>query len=187
MNNPSRVFSPLRSGVLVLAITVLTSANLPAQGIEEFVISGDAARRALTRTEISVATAERIAKACAAYAEENGFAVSISIVSPSGSIVYAYRMDGQNPVNIDTGLYKAQTALYMRASTHEAANRYNMEARVTRVKLDQYFVSGGLPIVVDDQLIGAIGVGGSRLGDEPCAHAALTEVIGPQPPLLEEE
>ncbi len=187
MNDRFRTLTPLRAAYFVLAIASLTSVALQAQDIDDFVITGDAARRALTRTEISVAAAERIAKACIAYAAENGFAVSVSIVSPSGSTVYAYRMDGQNPVNIDTGLYKAQTALYMRASTHEAANRYDMEARVTRVKLDQYFVSGGLPIVVDDQLIGAIGVGGNRLGDEPCAHAALTEVIGPQPPLLEEE
>ena len=74
----------------------------------------------------------------------------------------------------------------MRVSTTEAANRYDLEARVTRTRLEQYFVAGGLPIVVDGQLIGAIGVGGNRLGDEPCAHAALTEILGPQPPLVEE-
>ena len=52
--------------------------------------------------------------------------------------------------------------------------------------------SGGLPIVVNKQLIGAVGVGGSapRLpvwSDEICAHKALVEVIGPSvPPLVED-
>jgi hypothetical protein len=39
-----------------------------------------------------------------------------------------------------------------------------------------------LPIVVDGNLIGAIGVGGGNQ-DELCAHTALTKVLGPQPPL----
>jgi hypothetical protein len=41
---------------------------------------------------------------------------------------------------------------------------------------------GGLPIIVDHQLLGAVGVGGSGM-DEECAYAALTQVLGPQPPL----
>ena len=156
-----------------------------AQEIDAFVLSGDAANRAMTRTEINIDTAERIAKACVAYAAEHEIEVSISILSPYGSIVYAYRMDGQVPVNIETAQAKAETVLYMRMSTTAAANRYDLIDRVTRTKLDQYFVAGGLPIIVDGQLIGSIGVGGDRLGDEPCAHAALTEVLGPQPPLVE--
>jgi hypothetical protein len=48
--------------------------------------------------------------------------------------------------------------------------------------LSYYFVSGGLPIVVDDQLIGAVGVGGGN-ADEQCAYQALVKVLGPQPPL----
>lgn len=35
-------------------------------------------------------------------------------------------------------------------------------------------------------MIGAIGVGGWFQNDERCAHHALTEVIGPQPPLVED-
>jgi uncharacterized protein GlcG (DUF336 family) len=46
-----------------------------------------------------------------------------------------------------------------------------------------------LPIIVEDVLIGAIGVGGSAGGnfgalDEECAHNALVAVLGPQPPIV---
>jgi hypothetical protein len=50
--------------------------------------------------------------------------------------------------------------------------------------LSYYFVPGGLPIVVEDQLIGAIGVGGGN-ADEQCAYQALVKVLGPQPPLTQ--
>ena len=46
--------------------------------------------------------------------------------------------------------------------------------------LSYYFVPGGLPIVVDGQLIGSIGVGGGN-ADEQCAYQALVKVLGPQP------
>jgi hypothetical protein len=48
--------------------------------------------------------------------------------------------------------------------------------------LSYYFVGGGLPIVVEDNLIGAVGVGGGN-ADEQCAYQAMQKVLGPQPPL----
>jgi hypothetical protein len=49
--------------------------------------------------------------------------------------------------------------------------------------------AGGLPIVVDGQFLGAIGVGGMAAtpptwSDEICGYNALTAVLGPQPKLL---
>jgi glc operon protein GlcG len=179
----------VRSGlilVLAAAASALVTIDASAQGIEKFVVTGDAAKRALTKGEISGDTAAKIAQACQDFAAQHNIAVSIFILSPAGNVVHAHRMDGLNPINIDTALYKAQTALYMRTSTHGAANRFDVAAQVTRLKLNQFFVSGGLPIIVDDQLIGAIGVGGSNM-DEKCAYTALAAVLGPQPPLAEDQ
>jgi uncharacterized protein (UPF0303 family) len=94
-------------------------------------------------------------------------------------------MDGQNTVNTETGYRKAQTALYLRNSTHAAVNNFRtLDSKIIRLDLDMYLVSGGLPIIVDDQMIGSIGVGGGfRVNDEQCAYHALTKVLGPQPPL----
>jgi uncharacterized protein GlcG (DUF336 family) len=98
-------------------------------------------------------------------------------------------MDGVLPIGVETGLLKAKTALYARTSSSAVAQRFNnVEGRVIRLDLGKaeglayYFVSGGLPIVVENQLIGAVGVGGGN-ADEACANAALTKVLGPQPPL----
>ncbi len=178
----------LRQGLLGLtAFAMLWATAAFAQDIDKFIISPEAAKKTLNRYEVNAETAEKIANACQDFAKAHNVAVTVFILSPDGEIVYARRMDGQNPINIETGLLKAKTVLYMRTSSHTAANRFDTElARTTRTNLPVYFVSGGLPIMVGDQMIGAIGVGGSNV-DEQCAYEALTKVVGPQPPLAQDK
>jgi uncharacterized protein GlcG (DUF336 family) len=178
----------LRLAAAAVAASVLAGAGAPAD-ISRFILPPDRARVAKTVHEISRETARRIVDNCIQFAQQNNVAVSIFILSPAGQIVVAERMDGQGPVNIETALMKAKTALYMRDSTHAWMNRTteNPDFAVRLIPLGQFWNSGGLPIVVDDVLIGAIGVGGAaptpQFSDEICAHRALTQVIGPQPPL----
>jgi hypothetical protein len=61
------------------------------------------------------------------------------------------------------------------------------EARV--ISFGNFANAGALPIIVEGQFLGAIGVGGMAAqvpvwSDEICAHNALTAVLGPQPALL---
>jgi uncharacterized protein GlcG (DUF336 family) len=164
------------------------AGSADAQNLGKFVIDGDAAKRARVRDEISLATARRIADDCLQQAAERKLGVSVVILNPSGDIVYALRADGQRPVQIETALMKAKSALYLRDSTHAWQNRtMDVNTAIRYLPLDQFFNSGGLPIVVDDVLIGAVGAGGmgpsAEWSDEICVHNALTKVIGPQPPL----
>jgi uncharacterized protein GlcG (DUF336 family) len=115
--------------------------------------------------------------------------VAVFVLSPTGQIVDAHTMDGVLPIGVETGLMKAKTALYARTSSAAVAQRFHdVDGRLIRLDLGKeeglsyYFVPGGLPIVVDGQLIGAIGVGGGN-ADEQCAYQALEKVLGPQPPL----
>jgi glc operon protein GlcG len=147
-------------------------------------LSGDAAKRALTDSEITAAAAEQLVEACIAYATAHGAGASVVVLSPAGYIVHALRTDGQSPNNIDSAYYKAKTALYLRQPTRTIFNRWGApDQQLARATLDLYLVPGGFPIVVSDRLIGAIGVGGGAGGDDECAHEALTTVLGPQPPL----
>ena len=180
----------IRRGAIigVVAAFSFVSTDMRAQDtvpvtLDKVTLSGDAANRAFTRTEINAETAERLVNACRDFAKARNGSASIFVISPSGDIVHALRMDGQGPINIEAAYRKAKTALYMRASTHETGNRYNsLDAKISRASLDLFMQPGGFPIIVDKQLIGAIGVGGYGL-EEECAHAALTKVLGPQPPM----
>jgi len=180
-----------RLGVMFLmAVAGLTflAGSAWAQGdqrlpLDKAVMSGENAKKSLTKYQVSADVARKLVDSCVDYAKSTNTPVSVFVLSPDGEIVDAHRMDGQNSINTDTALLKAKTALYLRDSTHAAANRFRtLDARVIREDLHMYLVSGGLPIVVDDQMIGAIGVGGGN-ADEQCAYQALIKVLGPQPPL----
>jgi len=169
---------------LCFAALMMTTNWAQAQNIDKFVISAEAAKKTLFKNEISVDTAAKVAQACVEFAKKNNQAVTVFILTPTGQIVYAYRMDGQVPINIETARLKAESVLYTRDSTHTRANQVanNLSLQMRWAPLGVFPVSGGLPILVDGQMIGAIGVGGGSK-DEECAYEALTQVVGPQPPL----
>ncbi len=181
MTNQTRFF--LTGLFLSGAAIALTNREAAAQNIDKFVISGAAAKKAMTR-EISADTAAKITQACLDFAKEHNVAVTVFILNPTGQIVHAHRMDGQVPINVETAELKAKSVLYTRDSTHARANMVagNVALQMRWAPLGVFPTSGGLPIMVDDQMIGAIGVGGSNV-DEECAYDALTKVVGPQPPV----
>jgi uncharacterized protein GlcG (DUF336 family) len=168
---------------LSAAAIELTERDATAQNIDKFVISGAAAKKAMTR-EISADTAAKVTQACLDFAKDHNIAVTVFILNPTGQIVHAHRMDGQVPINVETAELKAKSVLYTRDSTHARANMVagNVALQMRWAPLGVFPTSGGLPIMVDDQMIGAIGVGGSNM-DEECAYDALTKVVGPQPAL----
>ena len=176
------------------AVLALSVGNAWAQGataapLDKVTPPADAAKRTLWKMQLNAATARAIVDACVEAAKGGDATYSIFILAPNGDIVQAHVMDGQLPIGIETALLKAKTALYARTPSSAVAQRFNtVDGRVIRLDLGKesglayYFVGGGLPIVVDGQLIGAIGVGGGNM-DEQIAHTALTKVLGPQPAL----
>ena len=177
----------------IVGITVTFAAH--AQDTHsEFVVTGDAAAATLDSGGINLATARAIGSVCARLADERGVAVSVYVLDNGGNHVYVHRMDGQVWTNVATAEMKARTAHRLRAPSKSLMNQAtrNQAVEWREMDLGLFSNSGGLPIIVNDSLIGAIGVGGSapRLAegwsDEICAHEAMAEVIGPQPPLLED-
>jgi glc operon protein GlcG len=159
----------------------------------QFVISGKAAERIHDHISINADTAERLSKACENIARKNNSAVVVVVVDPYGLVVHEHRMDGEGWIQVNATEQKARTALRTRAPSHVLTNR-NVQDPFTNQNMAGYGLTtqeGGLPIIVNGQLIGAIGVGGippaertATYGEEMCARDALEAVIGPQPPLL---
>jgi glc operon protein GlcG len=162
------------------------SGPVPAQ----FVISPEDGARIHDHISIAAEVAERLSHICQANAKMHGGSATVVILDPYGRIVHEHRMDGQSYINQKAAENKAMTALLTREPSHVLTNRAFEDVH-TLVRMDQFGLTvqeGGLPIVVNDQLIGAIGVGGgaggASYGEERCAHDALTEVFGEQPPIL---
>src|ERR1043165_2094929 len=184
---------PPRWAVSLLCVALIFTASASAQiaPASPFVVSGEAAKRIHDFSMINLATAERIAEACENLARKENVGISVYILDNEGNHVYMHRMDGQGYLNIVTAEMKARTALMGRAASKGRMNRVlqDPDAELQQIQLGFFPNSGGLPIIVKDQMIGAIGVGGSAprvaqgWSDEICAHKAMTEVLGPQPPL----
>jgi uncharacterized protein GlcG (DUF336 family) len=153
-------------------------------------VSDDVAKRTLMKAVINADTARAIVDACVEWqkGQPGNVTIAIFVLSPTGQIVDSHQMDGVLPIGAETGLMKAKTVLYARSSSGSVAQRFNtVDGRLIRLDLGKeeglsyYFVPGGLPIIVDNQLIGAVGVGGGN-ADEQCAYNAMVKVLGPQPP-----
>jgi uncharacterized protein GlcG (DUF336 family) len=104
------------------------------------------------------------------------------VLDTAGEFVHMERMDGILPNDLHKALLKAQTSLRSRAPTSiGAAQLKNNPAGLLRNSTFFNFFeeSGGVPIVVDGQMIGALGVsGGAGGGDENCAIQGLKAAFG---------
>src|SRR5438128_2892414 len=179
---------------LLCAVFVFAATASAQNSLSQFVIGGDTAKKIHDITTINLATAERITQTCERLAAKENVAISVYILDNAGNHVYMHRMDGQGYLNIVTAEMKARTALLLRAPSKTRMNAViqNPDSELQQIQIGFFPNSGGLPIIVKDQMIGAVGVGGSApriaqgWSDEICAHKAMTEVFGPQPPLLQD-
>jgi len=196
MVKQSRLFRLAIIAAAAGAALALSGATAWAQGatpapMSKVTVSPEVAKRTLMKAVINADTARAIVDACVEWqkAQPGNGSVAVFVLSPTGEIVDSHQMDGVLPIGAETGLMKAKTVLYARSSSAAVAQRFNtVDGRLIRLDLGKaeglsyYFVPGGLPIIVEDQLIGAVGVGGGN-ADEQCAYQALVKVLGPQPPL----
>ena len=175
----------LYGGIGVAAALALSHGPALAQ-LEKFVIQGKAAETIEDKAEISLDTAKRIAASCESQAKARNAAASIAILNKYGEQVYFQRMDGlRGHRQVDAAIMKAKAVIVTHEPSHLDVNRViqgDQSEFHEGFYHDIFVASGGLPIVVDHQFLGAIGVGGSGF-DELCAHNALEAVLGPQPPL----
>lgn len=183
-------------GMLLMGAFIAAPSTSSAQGstpmpLEKAIVSNEAAARTLFKYQLSSNLAQQVVQACIDFARKQTPMpgnYAIFVLAPTGDIIAAHVMDGVAPIGAETGLMKAKTALYARSTSRAVAERFSdVEGRLIRTDLGRqqglsyYFVAGGVPIVLENQLIGSIGVGGGNM-DEPCAYAALQQVLGIQPP-----
>ena len=179
----------LLAGIAATAFAATTAFG--AASLNDVIQKGDAAKKVMEKNQINFATARAIGDHCLNEAAAKNMGVSVVILDQFGTIVYYVRGDGQGKVNTESALWKARTTLNTRAPSKAQMNAVRTgavsEARVTWQ--GNFANAGALPIVVDGQFLGAIGVGGMAAtpptwSDEICGYNALVAVLGPQPALL---
>ena len=151
----------LITGVLALALML---ALAPDPAAAQF-----ADKKALTLT-----AAKRVAMAAEAEAMKNNWRVVIAIVDDGGHLLYLQRIDETQTGSIDIAIGKAQTAAGLKRSTKMVEDAV-AGGRTALLGLRGITpLQGGLPIIVDGKLVGAVGVSGvTSQQDEQVAQAGI--------------
>ena len=125
---------------------------------------------------ISLDNAKKAAAATAAEARKNGWFMGIAVVDPNGDLIYFERMDNTQIGSINIALGKARTAAKFKRPSKVFQDLLAKGDNFTYLLgLEGAMpVQGGLPIVMDGKIVGAIGVSGAT-GDQDsqCAEAGL--------------
>ena len=128
---------------------------------------------------ITLEAAKKMAAAGEAEAKKNGWNVAIAVVDASGGLILFHKLDETQPGSIAVAQGKARAAaLFKRPSKAlEEAISGGKQAFLTIEGIVP--MQGGLPVVVDGKIIGAVGVSGvTSAQDEQVAQAALDGLSG---------
>ncbi len=111
----------------------------------------------------------------------DGYLVSVAVVDRAGVLKVLLRADGSGPHTPDSSRKKAYTSASLRRPTSEFAELIASKPAVQGLRdmnANILILGGGLPIKMDGEVVGGIGVGGAPGGrlDEACAQAGLSSI-----------
>jgi glc operon protein GlcG len=123
---------------------------------------------------ISLENAKKAAAPALAEAAKNNWTVAVAIVDPGGNLVYYEKMDNTQLGSANVAIDKARSAaLYKRPTKafQDALAAGGDAVRILRLQ-GAVPVEGGIPLVLDGKIVGAIGVSGATSAqDAQCAKA----------------
>jgi len=129
--------------LLLLTLAFATEAQLP------------------TKKVLTLDAAKKIAAASEAEAKKRGATVVIAVVDDGGYLLVLERLDDTQVASVDVGIAKARTAAIFRRPSKVFEDQVK-NGRVSALALPgAVALQGGVPIVIDGKVIGAVGVSGN--------------------------
>ena len=135
----------------------------------------NAVSRTLPLATISRSSSDALIAAALELAAEANFAVAVAVVDAGGALKGLSRTDGAAPMTADVAIGKAWTSATSGFPTH-VWNEIVADSKVAPLThLPRMMaIAGGIPVIEDGQVVGAIGIsGGSHDQDLHVASAAL--------------
>jgi glc operon protein GlcG len=124
-------------------------------------VTGGAAAQAGTKRVISLAAADRIAAAAEAEAKKRGSTVVIVVVDDGGYPIVLRRLDDTQVASVEVGIGKARTAAIFRRPSGAFEQQIKDGRLASLVLPGATPLQGGVPIIFEGKVIGAIGVSGN--------------------------
>ena len=149
-----------------VAVAIMPVGRVDAQGV-------------VMQRNLSLAMAKTIAEATLAECKSKGYNTSAAVVDRAGQVLVIMRDEQSTAQTAEMARRKAYTARMFRTTTQEFQKRTADDpARAGQRDLaDILALSGGVPVQVGNDTIGAVGSAGSTLDvDDACAKAGVAKV-----------
>jgi glc operon protein GlcG len=122
--------------------------------------------------------ATALADAAETEARRRDWTVAIAVVNPQAGLIHFRCMDGTQPGSQQVAIEKARTAANFKRPTKAledalTAGRTGLLSMPGIITLE-----GGVPVVVENQLVGAIGISGMQSAQDGVIAAAAVEAFG---------
>ena len=127
-------------------------------------------------TSINAETAKKVAAPALAEARKNQWAMAVAIVDTAGDLVYFEKMDDTQVGSVEVAIAKARSAARFKRPTKALQDALAAGGDGLRILglSGAVPVEGGVPILMDGKIVGAIGVSGVLSGqDSQIARAAI--------------
>jgi uncharacterized protein GlcG (DUF336 family) len=132
-----------------------------------------------TKPELTLEDAERIGAAAVAEAQANRWAVVIAIVDDGGQLMWLKRLDGVAPISAHIAPAKARTAALGRRESKVYEDIINQgRTSFLSAPVLEGMLEGGVPIIVNGQCAGAVGVSGVKSSEDAQVARAGIAALG---------
>jgi uncharacterized protein GlcG (DUF336 family) len=152
--------------VVAAALSAALFAQGPAQGL-------------VTQKSLSLGMAKAIADAAQAECRTKGFHTTVAVVDRAGQLLVLMRDEQAGPHTVEMARRKAYTARVFRSATKDFQKKTGPDTALAgqRNLSDVLALSGGVPIQIGMETIGAVASAGSTLDDDDaCARAGIAKV-----------
>ena len=129
---------------------------------------------------ISLEDAKKVAAAAVVEANRISTPLTIAIVDASGYLVYFERMPNSQLANVQIAMAKARTAALYRRPTKVFQDALATGGENLRILTfpDVLPSDGGVPLIVDGRIVGAIGISGGTAAQDGQAAASAAKTFG---------
>lgn len=132
-----------------------------------------------TKKVLAAADVARIGAAAAEEAARHGWAVTIAVVDDGGHLLWLQRLDGAAPATAYIGPEKARCAALGRRESKSYEDMINQGRSAFLSAPLTGMLEGGVPVVVDGEVVGAVGVSGVKSSeDAQIARAGIAALAG---------
>jgi glc operon protein GlcG len=145
-------------------------------GISAIVFCLPAEAQTVSVMSLNQAGAQIVLQSAKESAQQRNAPSAIAVVDPAGDLLAFQRMDGVRPASGDLAIQKARTAARLQRPTAEIEDNID-QGRTAFVTARIMALRGGMPVRVDGEVVGAVGVAGlSKESDTEIARTAAGAV-----------